>query len=89
MGPNKHYINFNADLVPIQNQNQKKAAEIAPSNGDIWDEFSEQRQHQSINKSISYKARLAFFMHIRCKFNAQFGWDITYDKIVILISTYV
>ena len=33
MAPNK----------PIHNQNEKNAAEIALSNGAIWDEFSKQR----------------------------------------------
>ena len=29
--------------MPISNQSKKNAKEMAPSNGDIWDEFSEQR----------------------------------------------
>ena len=40
----------------------KIAAEIAPSNGAIWDEFSEQRWHQSIQKSNSFRVRLALFL---------------------------
>ena len=45
---------FNVDLVPIQNQNKKNAAEIEPSNGAIWNGFSEQRQHQNIKKNYQF-----------------------------------
>ena len=48
---------------------EKIAKEIAPSNGAIWDEFSEQSKHQKKHQSIS-----TFLMQIRCKLNAQFGW---------------
>ena len=40
-------LNLNADSVPILNQNKKKLLQKAPSNGAIWDKFSE---HQSIKR---------------------------------------
>ena len=47
--------------MPILNQNIKKiAAGIAFSYSAIWDEFSEQRKHQS-KKNTSFRARLAMF----------------------------
>ena len=64
--------------MPIQKQNKKITSEIASSNGAIWDEFSEQHYNQSIKIRISFIAQLAhFLMQIRCKFNAQFGWEMT------------
>ena len=65
-------LQFDANL---ESKFKKNTEEIAPSNGAIWDKFIEQCQHQSIKKRISFRARFALFlMHIRCKFNAQFGW---------------
>ena len=51
-------IKFGANLA---SKLKKKYVKRAPSNGDIWDEFSEQHQHQSIKKSKIFKARLEFF----------------------------
>ena len=62
--------------MPIQKQNKKNTSEIASSNGAIWDEFSEQHYHLSIK--IRIRAQLALFNAKRCKFNAQFGWEMIY-----------
>ena len=57
----------------------KIGAKTSPSNGAIWDEFSEQRYHQIIKKHQFYSSISTFSMQIRCKFNAQFGWVIGLD----------
>ena len=38
-------LNFNADLVQIIIKINRISADIAPSNGAIWDEFSDQHYH--------------------------------------------
>ena len=47
----------------------KIGSETTTSNGAVWDEFSEQHQHQ---KNICYT--LFALVQKRCKSNANFGW---------------
>ena len=42
---------------------QKINAGTTPSKGEIWDEFNEQHQHTSINKSTLFNAHLALFWY--------------------------
>ena len=62
MAPKQHQI-----LMQIQCRYVfkviKQTAEITPSNGSIWDEFSEQRQHQSIKKYQFQSSISTFLMH--------------------------
>ena len=52
----------------------------APPNVAIWDKFSEQHQHQS-NKKHHIQCPMGqfalFWVKIRYKFNAYFGWVLT------------
>ena len=50
------------------------AAEIASSNGAIWNVFSEQRKQQSIKKASVLGFDQHFFYANKVQFNAQFGW---------------
>ena len=60
-------------LVLIYLQNSKISAETAPCTA-IWDEFSEQHQHQNTKKKHYSMPNLQI---IWCKCNAHFGWVIT------------
>ena len=48
-------------IFQIRIKIKKIAAEIAPSNGAIWDEFREQRYHQSMKKAPVQRLDLYFF----------------------------
>ena len=52
---------------------KEKDTGTALSNGAIWDELSEKYQHQSIIKTTFSNAKLAFFVQIGCRFDANFS----------------
>ena len=60
-------------------QNLKTDAITAPSNGAIWNKFSEQHEHQSIKKH-HIQSLISTFLQIRCRFNAHFSWVIDYKS---------
>ena len=58
--PNKTILHFIPCNVLTNNMHQNWI--IAPSNDAIWDEFSEQHQHQSTKSTIlSYNSKFTFF----------------------------
>ena len=54
----------------------KNYGKTAPSYCAIWDEFSEQHQHQSIKKSPIKCSISTFLMLRKCRFNAHSRWDM-------------